>query len=214
MSARFFNSESPVWKPFGWIGDLVFLSLLWVVISIPLFTIGATTTALYDAVAHGFRKKEPETVHRFFHTLKAEFKTATFTTLLWAVVIGGLYAVIRLFGNHVAVNDVTVAVTIAGLVILIAAVGVVSWVFPLLSRFTFDVKSLSSTAVKLAIQHLPSTLILGFITVLCGFLCIRFWIPFFFLPAVMTLLWSLLTERVFRRYEPDEEETEEEMEEN
>ena len=213
MSARFFNSESPVWKPFGWIGDLVLLSLLWFVISVPLVTIGAATTALYDAVVHGFRKKEPETVLRFFSTLKAEFKTATLTTLLWAVVLGVLYYVIRLFGNRVEVNDATTVVTLAGLVILIVIVGVVSWVFPLLSRFTFDTKGLSGTAVKLAVQQLPSTIILGGITVLCGFLCIRFWIPFFFLPAVMTLLWSLLTERVFKRYEPAAEESEEDTEE-
>ena len=213
MSGRFFSSENPAWKPFAWIGDIVFLSLLWFLISVPIVTMGAATTALYDAVVHGFRKHEPETVHRFLHTLKAEFKTATLTTILWGVVLGALYCVIRLFGNHVAVNDTTTVITLAGLVILVAVIGVVSWVFPLLSRFTFDVKGLSGTAVKLAVQQMPATIALGCITVLCGFLCIRFWIPFFFLPAVMTLLWSLLTERVFKRYEAALEESEEENEE-
>lgn len=210
MSGRFFDAEHPAWKPFGWIGDLVSLSLLWLVISVPVVTMGTATTALYDAVAHGFRRKEPETIHRFFRTLKAEFKTATLSTLLWGAVLAALYAIIRLFGNHAAVNDATTVITLAGLVILIAVVGVVSWVFPLLSRFTFGVRGLAVTAVKLAVQHLPSTLVLGFITVLCGFLCLRFWVPFFVLPAVMALLWSLLIERVFRNYETPAEAPEEE----
>lgn len=213
MGGRFFNSENAFWKPLGWLGDVVFLSLLWFVISVPLITLGATTTALYDAVVHGFRKKDPETVMRFFRTLKKEFKTATAATVLWGVVLGVLYWVLRQFGNRVAVNDTTVVITLAGLVILMLAVGMVSWVFPLLSRFTFDVRSLSVTAVKLAIQQLPSTLVLGFITVLCGYLCFTYWFPFFFLPALMTLAWSLLTERVFRRYEPDEDEEQAETEE-
>ena len=213
MSNRFFDSESVVWKPFGWIGDIVFLSLLWFICSIPIITMGAATTALYDAVAHGFRMKEPETVHRFFRTLKREFKTATLTTVLWGVILGVLYGILRAFGNHAAVNDTNYVITVAGLAILMIVVGVVTWVFTLLSRFTFGVKSLSITAVKVAVSQLPATLVLGFITVLCMYICLRFWAPFFFMPAVMALAWTLLTERVFRQYEPVEEELEEETEE-
>ena len=102
MSGRFFDSESMVWKPFGWIGDIVFLSLLWFICSVPIITMGAATTALYDAVAHGFRMKEPETVHRFFRTLKKEFKTATLATVIWGVILGVLYGILRTFGNSVA----------------------------------------------------------------------------------------------------------------
>ena len=42
-----FNPESFLWKPFGYIGDLVVLSLLWVC-SIPVVTLGASSAALYD----------------------------------------------------------------------------------------------------------------------------------------------------------------------
>ena len=198
-----------MWKPFGWIGDIVFLSLLWFICSVPIITMGAATTALYDAVAHGFRMKEPDTVHRFFRTLKKEFKTATLATVIWGVILGVLYGILRTFGNSVAANDTTYVITVAGLAILMLMVGVVTWVFTMLSRFTFDVRGLSVTAVKVAVSQLPSTLVLGFITVLCMYVCLRFWVPFFFMPALMALAWTLLTERVFRRYDPTEEEAEE-----
>lgn len=212
MRGRFFDSESMVWKPFGWIGDIVFLSLLWFICSVPIITMGAATTALYDAVAHGFCQKEPETILRFLRTLKKEFKIATLSTIIWGVILGALFALLRAFGNNVAANDTNYVITVAGLAILMMVVGVVSWVFPLLSRFTFDVKGLNITAVKLAMGQLPSTLCLGFITVLCGYVCVRFWVPFFFMPALMALAWTVLTERVFRRYEQTEDE-EENMEE-
>ena len=38
---RFFNPESVLWQIFGFIGDVVILSMLWTVCSAPLITVGA-----------------------------------------------------------------------------------------------------------------------------------------------------------------------------
>lgn len=198
--SRFFDPESWAWKPFGWIGDVFILSLLWVFCSFPLFTVGAATTALYDAAVHVLRRGEKDTLGRFFHTFKAEFKTSTLSTLLWAAVLGLCYLALRLYGNHVAVTDLSVVITAAGLAVLAVLVGVLCWVFPLLSRFTFGFGGLNGTAVKLALAHLPSTIVLGLVTVLAGFLCLQFLIPIFFLPCLLVLFWSLLMEPAFRQY--------------
>ena len=55
---RFFNSESFLWRPLGVLGDLVVLSLLWTVLSLPLVTLGPASAALYDAAVHGLRQRE------------------------------------------------------------------------------------------------------------------------------------------------------------
>ena len=49
MARNFFNPEGLVWKPLGQLGDLVMLSLLWGICSVPLVTIGPATAALYEA---------------------------------------------------------------------------------------------------------------------------------------------------------------------
>ena len=44
---RFFNYDSPLFSSINKIVDCVFLSLLWFVFSIPIVTMGASTSALY-----------------------------------------------------------------------------------------------------------------------------------------------------------------------
>ena len=49
-----------IWQVFGWIGDVVVLSLLWTVCSVPLITVGAASAALYDSVAACFVRQETD----------------------------------------------------------------------------------------------------------------------------------------------------------
>lgn len=69
----------------------VVLSLLWVVFSLPVVTLGGATAALYDAVVHGFRRHESDYLYRFFTTFRAEWKHGILPTLLCGAVIGGLW---------------------------------------------------------------------------------------------------------------------------
>ena len=47
MFQSFFNYDNPVWRYIGKFGDLIILNILWIICSIPIFTIGASTTAVY-----------------------------------------------------------------------------------------------------------------------------------------------------------------------
>lgn len=197
---RFFNAENWLWKPFGYVADVLLLSCIWFLCSVPLITLGAATTALYDTVARCVRGNDNAMFSRFFRTFKQEFKTSTLSALAWAAVIGLGYGAVRVFGNSVAVTDGAVVVTVAALLLLVVVIGIGSWVFPLLSRFSFGFTGLNTTAVKLAVSQMPRTLALGVSTVLAAYLCLQLWIPFLFLPALLTLFWTVLMEPVFRRY--------------
>ena len=181
------------------------LSCLWVICSVPLLTIGASTAALYDCAARCIRGGDEKMFARFFRTFRRELAPAIPTLLLWCAVIAGGYAAISAYGNNVAINDVSVALTTAMLLLLTVLVGIAAWVFPLLSRFTFGVVPLNVTAVKLALIHLPRTMALGIATVLAAFLCAQFIAPLFFLPGILAWLWTLLLEGVFQTYENEDE---------
>ena len=86
MGRRFFNPETGIWRFFSWLGEIVSLSLLWTLCSIPVVTLGAASTALYDAVAHNMRRKESDMFQRFFGTFRRELKPGCLTTLLWGAV--------------------------------------------------------------------------------------------------------------------------------
>ncbi len=198
--SRLFDPESYAWKPLGWLGDIVLLSMMWVVCSLPLFTIGASTTALYDAAVRGFRYGDKDTFSRFWRTFKEEFVTATLTTLLWAAVLGLCYLALRIYGNMAQITDLSQTISIAGLLLLAFILGFPCWSFAALSRFTFHFAPLAGTSIKLAISRFYITLPLGITAVLCVWLCLKFIIPLFFLPCLMVLFWSLMTEWVFHKY--------------
>lgn len=200
MARNFFNPESFVWKPFGYIADVLVLSLLWLVCSLPLITIGASTTALYDAVAHGFRRGEAVIYGRFWNTFKAEFLSSLPQTLLWGFLTMGGFFLLRRFTGSASPSDGAVVAAVAGAVLLLFLSGMSCWVFPLLSRFTFHFSGLFLTAVKLAFSRPFTTLFLALTLWGCVWLCLRFLLPVFCLPALLMLLWSFPLERVFAKY--------------
>ena len=199
--AKFFSNENWIWSPFNLIADVFLLSGMWFLCSVPLVTAGAATAALYDCAARCVRGKDEKLFARFFRTFKRELVSGGLAMGLWAAIVTGAYLLVKAFGNSVAVNETTTMVTAAMLLVVVVVVGAACWVLPLLSRFTFSFGQLNITAVKLALGHMPRTLLLGLSTVMCGYFCILFWIPFFFLPAVLALVWTFLIEPVFRPFE-------------
>ncbi len=203
--ARFFSNENWIWKPFSYLADVLILSGMWFICSVPVITMGAATTALYDCCARCVRGKDERIFARFFRTAKREFLPATISMVLWSAVIAGGYALVRRYGNTVQITSGSIVVTTALLLMLTVVVGIAAWVLPLLSRFTFTAGQLNVTAVKLAVAHLPRTMLLGICTVCGVYVCIRFWLPFMFLPAILALVWSVILEPVFRQYMDPEE---------
>ncbi len=202
---RFFNPESFAWKPFGVLADLFLLSLLWLLFSLPLITAGAASAALYDAAARGLRQKEANPLSRFFRTFRAELKSGCLAALL----LGGLWLlcllVLRLLISLPLPEQLAFPAEGAALVLLLLAAGPLCWVFPLLSRFRFSVKALCAAAMKLSLAKLPVTLVLSLSLAGSVWLCLRFLLPAFFLPALLALFHSLFLERVFRQYTEREE---------
>lgn len=199
--SKFFRSENWVWTPFNLIADVFILSGLWFICSVPVVTAGAATAALYDCAARCVRGADDKMLARFFRAFRRELVSGALALGLWALIISGSYALVKTFGNTVAVNETTTMLTAAMLLLVVVVVGIACWVLPLLSRFTFSFGQLNVTAVKLALSHMPRTLLLGLSTVVCGYFCIQFWLPFFFLPAVLAILWTIFIEPVFRPFE-------------
>ncbi len=197
MSRGFFNPESGLWQVLGWIGDLVVLSLLWTVCSAPLLTSGAAAAALYDAVVHGFRRGEPDTLRRFLSTFRRELKSGLLPSLLWTALLLGVFLLFR------AALAAGTAAAVSAAVLALLVFGVACWVFPLLSRFTLDFRTLNGNALRLALGHAPATFALGLGGVGSVLLTLRLaLLPLFILPALFALYVSLFLEPVFRRYEP------------
>ena len=204
MRRRFFDPEGLLWKPLGILGDLVMLSLLWGVCSIPLFTLGPATAALYDCIAHCVRGGEIGLFSRFFRTFKAEFRRGSLSTLLWAALLA--LPVLALRFAQPSPTPAGRALSIGCLLLLFLLLAALVWVFPLLSRFSFDFAGLNRTAPRLAFGHMLRSAAAALLTLLGFLACYFFTSPLIFVPGLVALLWSWLMEPVFQRYsEPGKE---------
>ncbi|MBR6088966.1 MAG: YesL family protein [Anaerolineaceae bacterium] len=199
MLSKIFAQDGFLYRGLNFLTDILFLSLLWSFLCLPVLTIGPATTALYDAVVHGIRKREPEVYPRFFRTFKAEFKTAAATGFLWGALIFVCVLTVRYLLALGETSRGAFAAGIAYYVVLIIPLGAVCWVFPILSRYTFDFRSLNAMAVRFVFAFLPRTLILVLLTVEVLQWSLNYIFPFAFMPAVTMLLWSLFIEPAFEK---------------
>lgn len=200
MFRSVFRPYGPVWNFFNTITDTLLLSLLWCGCSLPLITLGASTTALYDAAVHGIRYREPGLYRRFFRTFRAEWKTSVPVTLLW----GG----IELFGLYVLalLDEAAVGSSLAGLmaggyrVLMGLPLCAACWSSMLLSRFAYRFRELTVTALRFLPTHLLPSLAIGCFTWLVCWFCSRYPLALTFAPAVTAIGWSLAAEPVFKKY--------------
>ena len=79
-----FSYESKFSRVMMVISQSCYLNLLWFVCSIPVVTLGASTTALYDVALKIARGDDAEIGRRFFASFKSNFKQAT---QIWLILL-------------------------------------------------------------------------------------------------------------------------------
>ena len=208
MKNSLFNPENWLWKPFGKVADFLILSALWIFTSIPIVTLGASFTALYDCSARCVKNGEDGMFSRYFRTFKRELIPSALSALLWAIIIGGVFAFIRSFTANANSTSFNLVLAYASVFLLAFVIGTAFWVFPLLSRFTFSIVDLNLTAFRLAIAYFPRTIALGICTFVITWICLQFWIPLMIAPGIYGLLSTYLLEPVFKKYEEQKDDSE------
>jgi len=75
-----FRWDSPIMQKLALVGNLIVLNILWIVCSLPIITMGASTAALYHVIFQIQTKDEEAVLRPFFRGFVQNFKQAT---LLW-----------------------------------------------------------------------------------------------------------------------------------
>ena len=199
MFRSVFRPYGLVWTILNTVTDILGLSLLWLLCSLPLVTIAPATTALYDAVVHGIRYKEGGAYRRFFRTFRAEWKTGIPVTLLWAAVLAGFGYVMTVL--LVMAGQDSRFTVYAGVYfgLLLMPLGCACWSVTIQSRFTFSFWALTKTALRMTLGKLPRSFCMAAATVGLAWFTLHYPIWAFAAPACLVLLWSVFTEPVFTK---------------
>ena len=152
---RFFNVDNPVWRFIRKLGYLWILNILWIVTSLPVFTIGASTTALIFACMKLHDDEGYPTVN-YFQSFKENFRQATVIWLIYAAV-GALLVWGLIFWNLMDGTTLRVGHAFA-IAILIPYAMSLLYVFAVQAKFVNRVADTIHYALVLPVKHFGWTL--------------------------------------------------------
>lgn len=211
----FFSSDNKFFILMSKIFDVMILGLMWLVLCIPVITIGPASTALYYTMVKVIRRERSYLFKEFFRSFKLNFKQGAIITLIYAVLVAVLYFDIT-YMNQLSQEGSKYGSMMIGVFFVLAVFSVftVVYIFPVLSRFTVTIKNLFKWSFFMSVRHIGWTLLFAvlFIGTALMLYFSFFYMPplIIFLPGVYTLLVSFPMEHIFKRYMPQDELSDEE----
>ena len=190
-----------------------YLNLLWMVCSLPVFTAGAATAALYDVSLRIAREEDPPLTTRFFRAFRENFRQAT---VLWLILLGvgallGADAYILYHLYKSTAGMVSVICTLGLALIIVAAIAyviVLIYVFPLVASVKNTSFAMLKNALLIGIHYLFCTILVFAIHFAMFFAVVAVFMPLIvFGEGLCALLSSYLLGKVIRAcaYDPAEE---------
>ena len=190
--------------------DTICLSLLWLVTSIPIVTMGAATTALYYAINTGIRYEQGHIWRAYWKSFRNNFKQATVIWLLLLAVYGLLgascYCTYKLCMNSMLPKEMFYIL----LVILALVMTWANLLFPYLAKFQNTTKVILKNCFGIGLLSLPKAVLqtIFFALVLLG--TSMFPMAILFAPGIYMVLSCYTLEPVFRKYMSEEDRAKEE----
>ena len=205
MFRKFLNPDNALMITMTQITDCIFLSLFWLIGCIPVVTIGASFAALYDATFRGFRQGDKHCWSRFGQVYRENWRSSILPTVVFLAAVSALSKVLIFLWNGAAAGNLSWMLFSGGAFAGVLILGILSLLFPVLSRFENSFAGLLKNTVFLGLANLPRTLVLGILNAAAGLLCAFYILPLFFLPSLAALIGSVLIEPMFRPYMPSED---------
>lgn len=206
MFSNLFNYDNPVWRFIGKFWDVLIVNLLWVVCSIPVVTIGASTTAMYYVTLKLVRDEDGYTIRSFFKSFKENFKQATAIWMIFLIV--GLLLGFDLYFVLTAMPYTTLrtVMTTVFLALLFVWFAMFTFVFPLQARFYNPVEKTIFNSFFMSIRHVFYTIGMLAMDAALVFLTLTV-IPqlLMFGVALIAFVNSFFLNAVFKKYMPKNE---------
>ena len=154
---KFFSVDSPLYRFLSRVLDILKLNFLWILGSLPVFTIGASTTAAMSVALKLADDVEGYFTKSYFEAYKANFKQGVPMGLIFLVAWYAVYLDFQLFG---AVKNNPVILLIIGMVSVFLVIIAMIYSFPLLARYENTVVRTIQNSMDISRKYFGKTLIL------------------------------------------------------
>lgn len=199
MFENFFSMDGIYSRTMNMIWNFLVLSVLWILCSLPVFTIGASSAAAYYAAAKVLRHKNGRVMPEFFSSFRSNFRQCL-----------GLNAILGVVGILVFLecvylySDASVPLGMLYLFYLMFLVvdSCCIYIWPVLSRFSMSSFQFLRMSVILVFRHLLTTIILLLLqaAVLLGIYLMPWGLLIF--PGIGWYVSTFAMEKILLHYSP------------
>lgn len=194
--------------------DIVALSLIWLVFSLPVVTSGASSAALYFALYRRIKKESDAAVPDFMRSFKSNLKQSVPLSLLYtvfAVIIGVNIHIARFGLNGIMLPDWYLPFAI---LLIVPFITMYPFAYPYLARFSNDTKHIIMNAATLSSMNPGKAFCLFLISAASLVLMVLFPPCLLVVPFVGAYLKVMVAEKVFEAAIENEERKSEKEEED
>lgn len=207
-----FNVNGKVYQYLEKLANFMIVSVLWLLFSLPIFTIGAATTALYYSVHRVICQNTGKLWETFWTAFKANFKQAT---ILWIILL--LVSAFLLLDAYICFIMSGLVSTLKWILLLlfVLILFVIMWAhywFAYISHISDPTKAVLKNTLIMCILHLPKSLALLALFIVCAIVLVsspQLAFLIIILPGLYMFAAHHLLENVFSQYWSAEESPEE-----
>lgn len=179
------------------VGDVVIISLFFVLFCLPVVTIGVSISALYYTVYRKYTKKSDDISKDFFRAVRSNLKNGIIIHIIYSLysAIVGFNIYFALFGfRGVRLPEWYTLVSFIPLLPLIFSV---PFLYPLVARFSNSVKETIKNSFTLCMINFPKFLLIWLIDAIASVICVAFPPAVLLIPTGAMYLIQMITEKAF-----------------
>ena len=202
-----FEYDNKFFEVLGKITDIIILNLLCIVSCMPIITIGASITATYFVALQMVRNEETYIIREFIKGFKENF---IFSTKVWSIIlIIGLVLSFDFYISRLILNEyMRITLQFILTIVSIIFIFLLTYVFPIISKFENTIKNTMINSILISIQHLPKTIFMVFINlspIILTLTLSNYWGQILFFYTVMgfasiTYINSMFFNKIFEKY--------------
>lgn len=162
---KFFSVDSPLYRFLSKLLDVIKLNFLWILFSIPLITIGASTVAAMSVALKMADDEEGYIGRGFLKAFRENWKQGT---ALWLITAAAAYAIYLDFQFFEALEGNPILFLIIGIVSIVLAVSALLYSYPLTARYENTLFRIINNSIDISRKYVGRTILLAAI------LCVEF----------------------------------------
>lgn len=184
--------------------DVLKLSILWIVCSLPIITVGASTVAAMYVALKMVDDEEGYILKQFFKGFKDNCKKAT---LLWLINIVAVYAIYLDFQFFEVIEGNPIIFLLIGIVSIVLLISAMLYSYPLLARYENTLFHTIQNSIDITRKYMARTLIIVLIVffevVLFQLHMTLMFIGLIFGPGFIIFTVAAFSKRIFQEIEKE-----------